>query len=297
MGTHPIFESDFDCLTVKCDLLASLVERSSWETHICIKSNSDREVRRSLYALNAFNAAILTSITKVSQPVFAQARIQFLKDGVKAIYTQNEPCPDHPILAEIARGVEKHSWRKMWLNRLINARLVEDRLQKKPFHQVNDLETYAETTQGTLLLLSLQTVNVSDATTDQAAKNMARALALTNSIRAQAQINTRDILIPLEYAEKHQVQLRSLVEKKKTPELEELVFDLSSRANANVTKVHSLRSRLPVDAYPILRQLTPVENYLSQLEHVQFDMFHPSLTTRNHLLALNLMSKKWRGRF
>ena len=141
----------------------------------------------------------------------------------------------------------------MWLNRLINARLVEDRLQKKPFHQVNDLETYAETTQGTLLLLrwfevtknfwknknsfSLQTVNVSDATTDQAAKNMARALALTNSIRAQAQINTRDILIPLEYAEKHQVQLRSLVEKKKTPELEELVFDLSSRANANVTKV------------------------------------------------------------
>ena len=66
---------------------------------------------------------------------------------------------------------------------------------------------------------------------------MARALALTNSIRAQAQINTRDILIPLEYAEKHKVQLRSLVEKKKTSELEELVFDLASRANANVTKV------------------------------------------------------------
>ena len=78
---------------------------------------------------------------------------------------------------------------------------------------------------------------MSDSTHDQAARNMARALALANSIRAQAQINTRDILIPLEYAEKHKVQLRSLVEKKKTPELEELVFDLASRANANVTKV------------------------------------------------------------
>ena len=84
------------------DHCRGLVERSSWETHICIKSNSDREIRRSLYALNAFNAAILTSITKVSQPVFAQARIQFLKDGVKAIYAADEPVPDHPIL--VRRG-------------------------------------------------------------------------------------------------------------------------------------------------------------------------------------------------
>ena len=66
---------------------------------------------------------------------------------------------------------------------------------------------------------------------------MARAMALTNSIRAQAQIKSRDILIPLEYAEKYQVQLRDLVEKKKSKELEDLIFDLASRANANVTKV------------------------------------------------------------
>ena len=69
---------------------------------------------------------------------------------------------------------------------------------------------------------------------------MARAMALTNSIRAQAQINSRDILIPLEYAEKYQVQLRDLVEKKKSKELEDLIFDLASRANANVTKVIQL---------------------------------------------------------
>ena len=65
------------------------------------KSNSDLEVRRSLYALNAFNSAILTSITKVSQPVFAQARIQFLKDGIKAIYDPNLPVPEHPVLARL----------------------------------------------------------------------------------------------------------------------------------------------------------------------------------------------------
>ena len=50
-------------------------------------------------------------------------------------------------------------------------------------------------------------------------------------------INSRDILIPLEYFEKHNVYLRDLVEKKKSKELEDLVFDMATRANANVTKV------------------------------------------------------------
>ena len=73
------------------------------------------------------------------------------------------------------------------MNRLISARLKEDRLQKKPFKGVSELESYAETTIGTLLLLSLQCVDVSESVTDQAARNMARAIALTNSLRAQAQ--------------------------------------------------------------------------------------------------------------
>ena len=77
-----------------------------------------------LSQFEAFNVAILTSITKVSQPVFAQARIQFLKDGLKSIYNQ-ENVPEHPVLAEIQRGVELHKWRKVWMNRLINERLSE----------------------------------------------------------------------------------------------------------------------------------------------------------------------------
>ena len=92
-----------------------------------------------------------------------------------------------PQKAEIERGVELHKWRKIWMNRLISARLKEERLQKKPFKGVSELESYAETTVGTLLLLSLQCVNVSESVTDQAARNMARAIALTNSLRAQAQ--------------------------------------------------------------------------------------------------------------
>ena len=58
-----------------------------------------------------------------------------------------------------------------------------------------------------------------------------------------------------------------------------------------------MRSKIGPEAHPIFRQLTPVENYLTQLERVQFDMYDPSLTSRNHFLAFNLLAKRWRGKF
>lgn len=97
---------------------SALVERASWENYICIRSISDLDQRRQLFALNAFNVAILTSIQKVSQPVFAQARIQFLKDGINAIY-KNEPVPEHPVLDEIKLVIEQNDLPKSWFSRLI----------------------------------------------------------------------------------------------------------------------------------------------------------------------------------
>lgn len=84
----------------------NLVYKSDWENAICIKSVADLEKRRSLFALRAFNVAILTSIEKVSKPIFAQARIDFLKTGVDQIY-KKEPIPDHPILQELKYSVEQ----------------------------------------------------------------------------------------------------------------------------------------------------------------------------------------------
>ena len=54
-------------------------------------------------------------------------------------------------------------------------------------------------------------------------------------------IKTREILIPLEYTAKHHVNPRDLVEKKNSEKLEEMVFDIASVANANLTKVNYVK--------------------------------------------------------
>ena len=73
---------------------------------------SDIERRRSLFAIRAFNIAILTSIEKVSQPAFAQARITFLKTGLADIYAKDMSHAEHPILDELNLAVHQHKYPK-----------------------------------------------------------------------------------------------------------------------------------------------------------------------------------------
>ena len=55
-------------------------------------------------------------------------------------------------------------------------RLKEDRLKRKGFMTVEELEKYYETTTGTLWLLSLASLGVQDVNADTAAKHAARCI-------------------------------------------------------------------------------------------------------------------------
>ena len=110
-------------------------------------------------------------------------------------------------------------------------------------------------------------------------------------------VQSREILIPLDYCSKHKIELRNLVEKKNSTEMEEMIFDAASRAHANLTKVKSYRSRIPYTANPIFRQLTPTEHFLDELGRVNFNLFDKSLNRRYDGLAWALQKKKWKNEF
>ena len=55
-------------------------------------------------------------------------------------------------------------------------RLKEDRLKRKSFTTVEELEKYSEMTTGTLWLLSLASLGVKDVNADTAAKHAARCI-------------------------------------------------------------------------------------------------------------------------
>ena len=59
---------------------------------------------------------------------------------------------------------------------MFSERLKEDRLKRKSFTTVEELEKYSEMTTGTLWLLSLASLGVKDVNADTAAKHAARCI-------------------------------------------------------------------------------------------------------------------------
>ncbi|CBY41027.1 unnamed protein product [Oikopleura dioica] len=68
-------------------------------------------------------------------------------------------------------------------------------------------------------------------------------------------------------------------------------------AHANLTKIQSMRSKIPDQAHDIFRQLTGAETYLKNLQAKNFNLFDPSLSVRNDFLALQIFKKKMKREF
>ena len=77
----------------------------------------------------------------------------------------------------------EHKLPRSWVNRLITERLTEDRLNRRPFASLSDLESYHEKTTGGIWLLSLMACDVQDVNCDVAAKHAARCIGLANALR------------------------------------------------------------------------------------------------------------------
>ena len=58
-----------------------------------------------------------------------------------------------------------------------------------------------------------------------------------------------------------------------------------------------MRSKIPLDANPVFRQLTPTEHFLDELAAVNFNLFDPRLGQRFDGLPWALQKKKWRNEF
>merc|ERR1711990_335104 len=73
MGTHPIFESDFDCLT----------DRKLWRTNILTYPNSGSSILKNFVSLMALRQRVKRPICKIDFSSFSR-RIRFRKKKPKS---------------------------------------------------------------------------------------------------------------------------------------------------------------------------------------------------------------------
>ncbi|XP_072881760.1 NADH dehydrogenase (ubiquinone) complex I, assembly factor 6 isoform X2 [Hemitrygon akajei] len=215
------------------------------------------ELRCSVFALRAFNVELAQVQDVVSQKTLGLMRIQFWRQLIEDVYSNN---PSHqPIAIELWKAVRKHKLTKRWFLRIIDER--EKNLNENAYRNIQEFESYAENAQSSFIYLLLEVLGVRDLHADHAASHIGKAQGIVTCLRATPYHSTRrKVYLPLDIC-------------------------LLAR---------SFCGKVPSRAYPAFLQTVILDDYLNKIRKVDFDVFHPSLQKRNTMLPFHLYIRSWR---
>jgi NADH dehydrogenase [ubiquinone] 1 alpha subcomplex assembly factor 6 len=271
-------------------------------------------------AIRAFNIEIARIPDTVSTPHVGAMRMQFWKDNVTKSL-QGSP-PKHPVPILLSAAVDSLDVRtsgavrfsKSWLMRLITAR--EKYLQNNPYPDLSALESYAESTQSTLLYLTLQSLPMASVAADHLASHIGKAAGITASLRglpsppnhhsnnmglagSVADQRTRSqqgfVNLPLDVMVKAGVREEDVLRRgAEATGLKDAVFDVATRASDHLITARTMLQNLSrgedVDhdfehgqedehAHTETGQSSPVNQQLADIERA-FGMFMPAVSTQ-----------------
>jgi NADH dehydrogenase [ubiquinone] 1 alpha subcomplex assembly factor 6 len=135
----------------------SLVKSSDFDNYLCGLLFPAR-AKRAFFAIRAFNVEI-AQIRDHSNNNFLTGRIrfQFWRDSLEKIYTDNYNDVDNlqPVMQELRDSIKTHGLTRRYFERCIEARLA-DFAGSAGYQTLSDLESYAESSQSSLLYLLLE---------------------------------------------------------------------------------------------------------------------------------------------
>ncbi|XP_055020223.1 NADH dehydrogenase (ubiquinone) complex I, assembly factor 6 isoform X1 [Boleophthalmus pectinirostris] len=270
-----------------------LVRSRDYEGFVCSLLLPE-EARRSSLALRAFNVELAQVKDSVSQKTIGLMRMQFWKTAIDEIY-RDEP-PNQPISTELWRAVRKHYLTKRWLLRIIKER--EKDLEDRAYRNLQELESYSENTQSSLLYLLLEALGVKNVHADHAASHLGKAQGIVTCLRATPYHSTRRrVYLPMDLCLKHGASQEEFIRGSRENSVRDVVFDIASQAHAHLQHARSFRQNVPPDATPAFLHTVGIEDYLQRLRRADFDVFHPSLQNRNPLLPIQLYLRSWRNTY
>lgn len=262
----------------------ALVKQYDRENDIGISFLND-EHRRAAYAIRAFNLTVANCTNSVTDDCVARLKLQFWLRQSRCKADEQEI--GNPVCEELAWLKSEAKVPGILLRKLVDSRIerLEYGRHFQPFNTIDDLESYADKTHGTMFQCNLTAMGVKDIMIDQASRNLARAIGFTQVLRAtQFYSAMGHVGIPLDLCRGHKVKLSSLItshrnpEPKTTKEIEEVVFDLSSRAVGYITKTRTQYQVLDPDVRRLfIASTTGSDLWLKKLERVQFDIFSQKL--------------------
>ncbi|XP_066572037.1 NADH dehydrogenase (ubiquinone) complex I, assembly factor 6 isoform X2 [Amia ocellicauda] len=228
--------------------------------------------RRSSIALRAFNVELAQIKDAVSQKTIGLIRMQFWKTAVEDIFKDDPPY--QPVTSEL--------WR-------------EKDMEDQAYRNLQELESYSENTQSSLLYLLLEALGVRDVHADHAASHIGKAQGIITCLRAiPYNSQRRKVYLPMDICMLHGVSQEDFIRGSREKNVRDVVYDIASQAHTHLQHARTFTKNVPLNAFPALLHTVALEDYLERARKADFDVFHPALQQRNPLLPLHLYLRSWK---
>uniref|UniRef100_A0A224Z2V6 15-cis-phytoene synthase n=1 Tax=Rhipicephalus zambeziensis TaxID=60191 RepID=A0A224Z2V6_9ACAR len=267
------------------------VKQYDYENYLC-SLLLPAGLRRSAFAIRAFNVELAQIRDVVSRADIGVMRIHFWKDAVERVYKGNPP--EHPVAQELSVMVQSKQLSRHWMSRMIESR--ESILGDKPHSTINELEEYAEKSVSSSLYLILQAMGVQNVACDHVASHVGKLQGLTNLIRGVPFNAAKGrVYLPSDLMAKHKVSQESVARGK--ADLKELIYDIACTAHQHLAKARSLKKDVPRDVRLVYLPAVASSEYLEKLRRTDFNVYDGRLHVRNGLLPLSLWWHKVKRTF
>ncbi|XP_018392080.1 PREDICTED: NADH dehydrogenase (ubiquinone) complex I, assembly factor 6 [Cyphomyrmex costatus] len=265
-----------------------LVRKSDYENFLCTLL-LPHSIKSAAFAIRAFNVEVAQVEDQVSDNRIGAMRLQFWTDALNGIYNANPP--KSPVALELHRILQRHKLSKRYFKRLIDARL--SKLSSSIFVDLESLEKYCDYTTSSIYYLLLEAQGTASVNADHAASHFGKAHGLVTLIRSVPyNARKRVMILPQDVLLKHSVSSESIFQGQSSAGFKDVILEIASCAKQHLKMATSLRKTAGKDLNVIFLSTVCVENYLENLEKVDFDVFHPTLQRRNGILPLQLLWRK-----
>lgn len=226
--------------------------------------------REAVFALYAFNAEVARTREAVSEPILGQIRLQWWREVLEGIY-QGE-VREHPVVEGLNAAVQNYGLARGPFETLLDARAAD--LDDAPPANLAALETYAGATSGALSVLAMNVLGFPDGAPVRAAQLVGTAWALIGLMRAVGfHAQSQRLYLPDDLLHGHSVDRRGLFDLKPSPALNQVVRDVTDRANGLLTEARALKGEVPRAARCGLLLATLADRHLRDIAGADYDPF------------------------
>ena len=246
-----------------------------------------------LYAFN-FEIARIREVTR--EPLLGRIRLQWWRDVLAELYGGAAPRR-HVVVEALAEALRDRKLSRPSFEALIDARELD--LSDRPPPTLDALETYAEDSSASLVMLALEALGAADAPTRAAGRAVGIAYALAGLLAAVPfHARMKRALLPEDLIERYGLDLqRSLFELKSSAALNGIVVEIAERAQVHLAAAGALRPRIARDAVPALLPAVIARHRLKLIARLGGDVFDPRWSRPDPLQSWRLAWGAWRGRY